>query len=328
MFNPSPCQYLFCLALLILSCSNSVAVAQQRTDDESIQSELTAIQNDEKTFRWEDQTCDSAACVQNMRRLERFALNGSIDAQVIVAMAYATGEGIEQDLDLARQFLKRAISNNDARAWYISSQWLSKGIGYEQDLERAEYAFQRALEQDYPAALFESAVHQLDFEGGDNRAVVAKLERAAEQKHQPSQYLLAQLLAGGVGVSVNRARAIELFTSLSRWNYKESRLRLAAILQSDALQSRATQYVVSDSSSYADVEVIEVSAQRISLENYLEEFALTLDSIGIYDGISTGSRIRGQVCEQGVALCRVQYSRKQNSPAATALGALTGRAGM
>ncbi len=279
------------------------------------------------TNEWAETECSSAQCSEDMKRLVKFSLNGSPDAQVIVALAYANGEGIEQNLDLARQHLKRALRNNDPRAWYIYSNWLKKGISVEVDLVEAEYAFQRALRQDHPSALYEQAVRKLNLEGGENQEVVDWLERAAKQNHQPSQYLLAQLLASGVGVPADVDRAVILFNRLSRFNYKESRERLAALVESEAIQEQTLTALQSESSPYENVERISVSGTRITMESYISELASTLDDMRVYDGVSTGSNIRGQVCGQGTAQCSVVYSANSNSPAATALGALTGAAG-
>lgn len=279
------------------------------------------------TNEWAETECSSSQCSEDMKRLVKFSLNGSPDAQVIVALAYANGEGIEQNLDLARQHLKRALRNNDPRAWYIYSNWLKKGISVEVDLVEAEYAFQRALRQDHPVALFEQAVRNLDLDGGNNGEVVNWLERAAKQNHQPAQYLLAQLLASGVGVPVDVDRAALMFGKLSRFNYKESRVRLAALVESNAIEEQTVKALQSDTSPYENVERISVSGLRISMESYIGELASTLDDMRVYDGSSTGSNIRGQVCGQGVAQCKTIYSSDMNSPAASALGALTGKAG-
>ncbi|PTB85020.1 hypothetical protein C9940_04625 [Pseudidiomarina aestuarii] len=276
---------------------------------------------------WSETECETTQCSEDMQRLVRFSLNGSPDAQVIVALAYANGEGVEQDLDLARQHLKRALRNNDPRAWYIFSNWLKKGISVEVDLVEAEYAFQRALRQDHPVALFEQAVRNLNLDGGDNQEVIHWLERAAKQNHQPAQYLLAQLLAAGIGVPADVDRAALLLGQLSRFNYKQSRERLAVLLESEAIQEQTVAALESESSPYENVERISVSGMRITMESYIGELASTLDTMRIYDGVSTGTNIRGQVCGQGVAQCSVVYSADTNSPAATALGALTGSAG-
>lgn len=277
------------------------------------------------TNDWAETECRSAQCSEDMKRLVKFSLNGSPDAQVIVALAYANGEGLEQNLDLARQHLKRALRNNDPRAWYIYSNWLKKGISVDADLVEAEYAFQRALRQDHPSALFEQAVRNLNLEGGTNQKVVQWLERAAKQNHQPSQYLLAQLLAAGVGVPADADRAAILFGKLSRFNYKESRERLAALVESEAIQEQTVTALQSESSPYQNVERISVSGTRITMESYIGELASTLDNMNIYTGRSTGTNIRGQVCGQGFAMCGAMYPA-YGSPAATALGVILRKA--
>lgn len=261
--------------------------------------------------------CASEQCSEAMTKLVRYSLNGSPDAQVIVAMAYATGDGVPLDHVLARQHLKRALRNNDERAWHIYSRWLRDGLAFEQDAESADEALDRAARQEYAPALFERAVRRFSETAADNSLSVADLELAAEQLHKPSMYLLAQIKAAGLGVAVDTAQASQLYAFLARSNYRESNVRLQKLVGTVDLQQQTEQLSIAyveaiaerhRSSDVQAMEVITVSSSTIGTEDFVIDLVEQLDKLRTFDGRSTGSRIRGQVCGRGVAQCRVIYN--------------------
>lgn len=261
--------------------------------------------------------CASDACSEAMKKLVRFSINGSPDAQVIVAMAYATGDGVPADLNLARQHLKRALRNQDERAWHIYSRWLRQGLAFEQDLAAADEALDRAVRQDYAPALFERAIRNFSETAADNSAAVADLERAAEQLYKPAMYLLAQVKAAGLGVSADRQQAAQLYAFLARSNYRQSSERLALLVGNERLEQKTEQLSLSlvdalvarhRSSDQQAMEVITVTSSSIGTDVFVIDLVEQLDKLRTFDGRSTGSRIRGQVCARGVANCKVIYN--------------------
>jgi hypothetical protein len=261
--------------------------------------------------------CGTDECSEAMKKLVRFSLNGSPDAQVIVAMAYATGDGVPMDHTLARQHLKRALRNQDERAWHMYSRWLRDGLAFEQDLDGADEALDRAARQQYAPALFERAVRNFSETAADNSRAVADLERAAEQLHKPSMYLLAQIKAAGLGVAADVEQASQLYAFLARSSYRESAERLQLLVGSVGLQQQTEQLSLAfvealaerhRSSDVQAMEVITVSSSTIGTEDFVIDLVEQLDKLRTFDGRSTGSRIRGQVCGRGVAQCRVIYN--------------------
>jgi len=267
----------------------------------------------------DDAECGSNQCSEAMQQLVKFSRNGSVDAQVIVAVAYANGDGVQQDLTLARQHLKRALRNNDERAWHIYSQWLRAGIGYDINLVTANRALDRAADRGYVPALYERAIRQFSEQASDNSQVVDDLERAAAKLHKPAMYLLAQIKAAGLGVALDQQGASKLYGYLARSDYQQSRQRLQLLLgDEDDIDGAAEQLATALVSDLAgpqydpeqqSIEVITVSASRIDTEEYIIDLADIIDQQKLFDGRSTGTRIPGQVCGQGVAQCRVLYSR-------------------
>lgn len=261
--------------------------------------------------------CVSDECSEAMSKLVRYSLNGSPDAQVIVALAYATGDGVPRDVTLARQHLKRGLRNNDKRAWHIYSRWLREGFAFEMDVTAADKALDRAIRQDYAPALYERAVRQFDEASSNNQSSVDDLERAAEQLHLPSMYLLAQIKAAGLGVAVDRDYAAQLYAYLAQRNYLQSRQHLTELVGEQAIEQQTEQLTADLATTMAArhrvnqeraMEVITVSATRIGTEDFVIDLVEQLDNLRTFDGRSTGSNIRGQVCGRGVANCRVIYN--------------------
>lgn len=308
MHNPSSIS-LIILALLATLASNNVFAAPIASAGSVMEQTMDGQASSDE--------CASDTCSEAMKKLVRFSLNGSPDAQVIVAMAYATGDGVPADLTLARQHLKRALRNQDERAWHIYSRWLREGLAFEQDLDGADKALDRSAEQEYAPALYERAIRNFNEAAVDNTQVVADLERAVEQLHKPSMYLLAQIKAAGLGVAVDTPHAAQLYAFLARSNYRQSSKRLELLIGSDGLQQQTEQLSLAlvdtlverhRTSDQQAMEVITVSSTTIGTEDFVIDLVEQLDKLRTFDGRSTGSRIRGQVCGRGVAQCRVIYN--------------------
>lgn len=269
------------------------------------------------TERDAETMCNHEPCGKDMQKLITHALDGSSDAQVIVAAAFADSELLPKDSALARQFAQRAARHRDPRAYYMLSVWIRGGFGFEADAVEAEKHLIQAAERDFAPALYDLAVLRLELKGKDNSESVALLQRAVDKhRHKPSRYLLAQLEAGGIGVKQDLVSAAKHFHQLRRSGYQQSEKRYRAV------RSVVNDYAKTDKElpeervavdMPKDIEVITVVGQRWSIEDQLTSLVMEIKDTGYFEGhTSAGTRIRGQVCGQGVANCRTGLHRKAN----------------
>jgi len=269
----------------------------------------------DKTANNHQGECTSAQCQQKMNELRQLAWNGSPEAQTIVAAAMVYGDGLEQDIRQGRMYLRKAMRNRHPVAWYTYALWRESGVAYEQDLAAANEAMLYAAEElNYPPALYRLAAEEIMNEG-EIETAIRYLEQAAQRNHHAAQYLLAKLLANGVGVEQDLTQAAVLFNQLSLRRYRDSEQLFTQVMGAME-QELPSQQVAQVRESLRQpteeaMEVIEVSSQRVSFEEMTVNMVDYLESFGLYD--SNGmSNIAGQVCGKGTAMCGLVYSSRAN----------------
>ncbi|MBV2128628.1 tetratricopeptide repeat protein [Arsukibacterium indicum] len=279
--------------------------------------------------------CASVSCQSEFKQLERMANNGSGEAATIVAVAYARGEGVEQDIKKARRHIKKAVSWDEPMALHQMASWLRQGFIFEQDIARADELLERAARAEFAPALTDKAKLLLaqDIPQADKEAV-ALLELANEQFYKPAQYLLAQLLVSGVGIESDLARAGVIYKNLALESYADSRQRLDEIInaleqisaQPEPELVALVQPVLTNLKQIDDIEVIEVRGEQFDANSELSNIVSQLNSLNIYYRGNTGSRIPGNLCGRGASMCSVAFDRKTDADfGATTVGELMGQ---
>ncbi len=290
---------------------------------------------DQDTAAQNTDFCDSALCQSDFKKLERLAHYGSGEAATVVAVAYATGEGVEKDVKKARRHIKQAVRWREPMGMHQMSVWLRHGFIFEQDIGKADELLDRAAKVEFGPALTDKAKLLLakDTPQADKEAVVL-LEQANEQYYKPGQYLLAQLLVSGVGVESDLARAGFLYKNLALKGYADSRVRLNEIInaleqvtqQPEPELVAVVQTVLANLKKIDDIEVIEVKGEQFDASSELGNIVAQLKSLNIYYQGNTGSRIPGNICGRGTAVCSVAFDRKTDTAfGATTVGELMGK---
>lgn len=266
--------------------------------------------------------CDSDICQSEFKKLERMARFGSGEAATIVAVAYARGEGVKKDVKKARRHIKQAVRWREPMGMHQMSVWLRHGFIFEQDIPRADELLDQATAAEFGPALTDKAKLLLtkNTPKADIEAV-ALLERANEQYYQPGQYLLAQLLVSGIGVESDLARAGLIYKNLALKGYADSRQRLGEIIKvldlavqhSEPEIATLVQPVLSNLKQIDDIEVIEVKGKQFNPNSEISNIVAQLSSLHIFNQNSSGSRIPGNLCGRGTAMCRVAFDRKRDT---------------
>ncbi len=266
--------------------------------------------------------CDGARCQSDFSKLERMALFGSGEAATIVAVAYATGEGTEQDIKKARRHLKQAaVRWKEPMAMHQMSLWLRQGFIYEQDINKADELLTRAAEAKFGPALTDKAKLLLAQNTPEaDKEAIALLEQADEQFYSPGRYLLAKLLASGTAVESDLARAGRLYKKLALVGYADSRQQLDKIItvltdftarashnNENAELLAVVKPVLSELKQINDIETMTIRGQRFDAESELKHVVAQLDALKVYShsngNRNTGSSIPGNICGRGTARC-------------------------
>nr|WP_206663267.1 sel1 repeat family protein [Ningiella ruwaisensis] len=246
--------------------------------------------------------CQDDACKAEMRNLTELARNGSGRAAAFVAMAYASGDGLELNHEKAEHFVKSGVRFRDPVATYLMADWLNSGFVLEQDIEESQRLLSRAVDYAYAPAMYQKALQALNSEQtGNLSGAIALLEKAAEQKHMDSMFLLARLKQSGTVTEQDLSGAGKLYKALVMARHPKAKDYLVQVIEE--LDSKdLNRDLVADLKSVEDIEVIEVEGQKIELANMLDGLVEDLNESGKFNRNSVGSRIRGVSCAES-GLC-------------------------
>ena len=287
------------LFLLIIS---TISYASSVTGNESVAK--TDIKLDEllaDSFAVdENNICDDEACLNIFKKLKKYANYGNPEAQVLVATAYLTGNGLEKNSQLAVRNLRKAVKSGSNRARWMMSYLFKHGIGIDKNLTKASRLLNKAVDNKYAPALFQKAIENLDFDSMNNEKAIELLTTAAEQKHETAMYVLAKMSAYGIGRSIDQVQAIKLFKKLAFYGYRDSREHFNTLILQAKKQpklSKAMQALITD------MEVITVYGRRWDITLSLTDKLARISRSNVYDGNSYGSHLRGRTCMNSPSKC-------------------------
>lgn len=171
---------------------------------------------------------DSAAAVAHY---EKGAKLGEVTCMLRVAGMYINGNGVEKNGDKAVEYLQQAARLGNLDAHFSLAQLILSAkepnlmVGYLHMLTAAQGGLLVAQN--------ELAVIYLTGRMGhpDETAAISWFTRAAKAGNASAQHNLGTLYeAGGAGVDVNLANAVELYTLSAKQGYLESAMALADLL--------------------------------------------------------------------------------------------------
>jgi localization factor PodJL len=150
--------------------------------------------------------------------LRTAATKGDPAAQYEVALRYAEGRGVTQNLTEAAEWFERAAKQGLVPAQFRLGGFYEKGLGVTKNLETARRFYAAAGEAGNAKALHNLAVLYAEgIEGKPDYQTAAKwFRKAADYGVTDSQYNLAILYARGIGVEQNLAEAYKWFVLAAR----------------------------------------------------------------------------------------------------------------
>jgi localization factor PodJL len=150
--------------------------------------------------------------------LRAAAVKGDPAAEFEVALRFADGRGVPQDLTAAAEWFERAAKQGLVPAQFRLGGLYEKGMGVKKNLESARRLYLGAAEAGNAKAMHNLAVLFAEgIEGKPDYQNAAKwFRKAADHGVGDSQYNLGILYARGIGVEVNMAEAYKWFTLAAR----------------------------------------------------------------------------------------------------------------
>ncbi len=147
-----------------------------------------------------------------LKRLQKAARGGDAEAQAQLGTLYAAGQGVEQDIQLALDWLTKAAVQGDVASMFNLGVIHEQGIGIEPDLEEAGLWYWQAAESGDTGAkmkLGTMVIKGIGFAAGSK--VVEAITASAEKGTPYAQSFLAKLHLDGVGIEADASAAEHWF---------------------------------------------------------------------------------------------------------------------
>ncbi|WP_198677123.1 tetratricopeptide repeat protein [Aliidiomarina iranensis] len=250
-----------------------------------------------KASQSSEAVCTTSECEAEMRRLIRLARNGSGDAAAIVAMAYASGDGLKQSDKEAERYVRIGVRYRSAMATFMMSDWHRNGFILEQSSEQADEYLEQAIALNHPPALYQKATQLFASDKPEDfDTAINYLERASEANLVSAMLLLGRMRQLGVGVNQDLEAAGDLYQKLITAGIDDARPLLREVI-ADLEAENGSSEAIERFAATQDIERITVTGSSFRLNSQITGIVRRLTASGRYDSRSIGSRIRGVNCE-------------------------------
>ncbi len=191
--HSSRTMYIFLIAFVLMQSADSGAAVRPQ----SAPTELTT---------------SATLASSEVSRLTMKALAGDVGAQMELARAYESGNGVSQNYELAAQWCRRAADRGDAAAENHFGTMYRGGIGVEKNKQEGVSWYRRAARQGYPAAMFNLGTAYYNGDGVNIDDVLANAWFLSAQKNgsEPANEAVARM-----ATDLPAARVTESYVQLA-----------------------------------------------------------------------------------------------------------------
>lgn len=252
----------------------------------------------------DDTTCTSDNCLAAMNQAKKLARWGNPRAQYLIGIAYINGDGLSKDTEKGMYNLRNASRAGLPHASYQLAYEYKTGINVEADESRYMKFLEHAASLGYKKARFEFAALQLKTDK-KNEALQTLIE-LSEVKYKPAMYLLVKMyLSKQYRLPYSELAVADMLYTLTQSNFKDAR---AMYQSSFATNETINHQVVSNNNlsnnSQDKIERITVSGTKEDITSALDDFVTMEKKYSLYDGSTTGSRIKGKLCGSSGLNCK------------------------
>jgi len=229
--------------------------------------------------------CETVECKIRLNKLKQYARNGSSHAQEIIATAYLTGEGFEQNSKKAISYFTKSMKQGSGRsAWFLFAMH-HYGMGIDKDEVKAKEYLDFAVNKKEKLALFYKGASLL-IDDINSQEALALLTQASDLKERNATYLLADYYSQQPTDS-DKEKAAMLFLELKVKDFKDSAYRYTMLM--DLLPTKSKAVVFQHDST---IERITITGRKLPVIEQLDHAIASLADV--YDSPSAmGTRIRG-----------------------------------
>jgi TPR repeat protein len=144
---------------------------------------------------------------------EKAADHGRADAQFILGVCFAFGQGVEKDCGKAAEWFQKAADHGRADAQFILGACFKNGQGVDEDHFKAVEWYQKAADQGHAGAQFNLGVSYENGEGvaKDYAKAVEWFQKAADHGRADAQLKLGFCYNSGHGVKQDYGKAVEWY---------------------------------------------------------------------------------------------------------------------
>ncbi len=233
-----------------------------------------------------DFECEENDCRKNFKKIRKFAVNGSPEAQEILANFYSLGYGTKTNKKLAISWFKKAIKKGRFGAFKsLAKLYLKEG-----NIKLAIEYFSKAGNHGFNDSAYELGVLygkgeiiELNYQKAEQWLMIA-----ANRGHKESQNLLVEMYRTGLTSKNNKDVLAKYSDQLKQDNFEA--------LETKTENTSNVEIIIASDNQYSnEMERIEV---LYNMKTYISYTIESIKDLGLYDqGRGTGSRIQGTACD-------------------------------
>lgn len=170
---------------------------------------------------WRTVTSTTAFDTDDLTQIFRRATQGDPEAQCHIGICYYEGKGIEQDVQKAVEWYRKAAEQGYAEAQNRLGVRYDRGEGVEENSKIANEWYLKAAKQGHAKAQFNIGWHYCIGDGiaEDLKQAAHWFSKAAEQGHAEAQFYLGLSYLAGEGVTEDSKQAVAWFLKSANQNY-------------------------------------------------------------------------------------------------------------
>ncbi|KXS33197.1 MAG: Sel1 repeat family protein [Candidatus Gallionella acididurans] len=160
------------------------------------------------------------------------AQHGSADAQKLLGVMYANGQGLPKDYTKAIEWFSKAAEQGHAGAQRNLGLMYVNGLGVPQDYAKAAELFRKAAEQENADAQYYLGFMYYKGQGvpQDYAQAVEWYRKSAEQGNAMAQNNLGRMYEYGLGVPKDYAQAVDWYRKAAKQGLEKAQVNLRVLL--------------------------------------------------------------------------------------------------
>ncbi len=170
---------------------------------------------------------------QAYKWIEESAKKGYGPAMAALGQLYWNGQGVQKSNSEGKSWMEKALKNQAPEAFLAVAKAYQLGQGgYQQSEQKAFEHYTKAAQLNNPEGQFQLASYYSDGQlvgGPDEKEAFKWLEFAANQHHKDALYEVARRYEEGLGVALDKAKAMQNYYLASNLGEPKSKVRLGKL---------------------------------------------------------------------------------------------------